>query len=160
MPARLFVIAEIRVYCETLAWRLSQEGFGTIVGTACTVRGALHSIAELRPEIVLIDVVPPEPFSDVRCLAAVSPGERVVTLAVPEGHADVVTCAAEGIVGYIARDATFPELVATLRDVQAGEAHCPPRIAAGLCHRLAERGGPTASSQLTPREAEILALID
>jgi hypothetical protein len=39
MPARLFVIAEIRVYCETLASRLSHEGFGTIVGTACTVRG-------------------------------------------------------------------------------------------------------------------------
>jgi two-component system nitrate/nitrite response regulator NarL len=160
MPARLFVIAEIRVYCETLAWRLSLDGFATIVGTATAARGALRSIAELRPEIVLIDVVPSQPFSDVRCLAAVSPGERVVALAVPQRHVDVVTCAEDGIIGYIPGDATFPELLATLRDVQAGEGQCPPRIAAGLRHRLAERGSPPAPSQLTPRETEILALID
>jgi DNA-binding NarL/FixJ family response regulator len=161
VPARLFLIAAVRVYCDTLAQRLSEDGFGTVVGAGLTARGALRAIVELRPEIVLVDVSPRGTLGDVRCLAAAAPGVRIVALAASETIHHAAACAEAGIVGCVPRDASFSELVATLRRVRVGEAPSQPsRTVTGLLRSLAERNGPIVAPELTPREMEILACLD
>ena len=161
VPARLFLIAGIRVYCDAVARRLSEEGFGTVVGAAATARGALRAIVALRPEIVLVDVAPHGTLGDVRCLTVAAPGARIVALAVPDISHNIVALAEAGIVDYVPRDGSFSELIATLRRVQAGDTPSKPRLSAGLRFSFAECECPTTPpSELTPREKEILARID
>lgn len=160
-PARLFLIADTAVYVEVLARRLSEVGCGLVVGTATSVQDALRAVSDLRPDIILLDVTAARRLAEVQRLAGAAAGARIIALGITETPHRVVACAEAGIVAYVARDATFDELLTTLRQVQAGEASCSPRIAAALFRRLAERvGTASAASALTPREREILTLID
>lgn len=160
MPARLFLVVDTPVYGEILGRLLSDEGCGA-VETSTTVAGALPTIARLRPEIVLVDMTAARPVGDIQGLATAAGDARIVALGIPETPHRVIACAEAGVAGYIPKDATFAELVSTVRHVQAGEACCSPRIAAALFQRLAERVGTGATAAgLTPREREILTLID
>ena len=159
--ARLFLIADTAVYVEVLARRMSEVRCGLVVGTSTSVPEALREVSELRPDIILLDVTAARRLADVQRLAKAAAGARIIALGITETPRRVVACAEAGIVAYVARDATFDELLATLRQVQAGEASCSPRIAAALFRRLAERvGTASTASALTPREREILTLID
>ena len=160
--ARLFLIADTAVYVEVLARRMSDVGSGVVVvGTSTSVREALRAVSELRPDIILLDVAAAPRLAEVQRLARVAAGARIIALGITETPHRVVAWAEAGIVAYVARDATFDELLTTLRQVQAGEASCSPRIAAALFRRLAERvGTASTASALTPREREILTLID
>jgi DNA-binding NarL/FixJ family response regulator len=80
------------------------------------------------------------------------------------GEDQVVACAEAGIAGYVDRDASLRDLVATVRSVARGELLCSPRIAARLMRRVAELADqprpPQTPAHLTRREREVVALID
>jgi DNA-binding NarL/FixJ family response regulator len=100
-----------------------------------------------------------------RALARDTPHARVVALAVPESERHVIACAEAGIVGYVAREASFTDLVAAIEGAARGEAHCSPRVAGGLLRRLGalslERDQhEVGDARLTARELEIVGLID
>jgi two-component system nitrate/nitrite response regulator NarL len=102
----------------------------------------------------------------LRLAQVLSESASVVALAIAETETSVIACAEAGAVGYVPRDASLADVAAVLRSVAAGETVCSPRIAAGLLRRLGARAAgaaagasePTAS--LTPREVQILALIE
>lgn len=147
MP-RLFLIAEIRAFREILAWRLSHENVGTVVGTAPTAPSALRAISELRPELVVVELSRSRWRADVRRIAAKAPGADIVGLA---GRDPVAGCCDDaGIVSLVRRDASANELLSTLRRV----------LACGAPLRRERAVASTPLSNLTKREAEILALID
>jgi DNA-binding NarL/FixJ family response regulator len=158
--ARIFVITEVALYRESLARRLSDESGFAVVGTATSAAAALGEIRETSPHVVLIDLATPSELSHVRAIAAAAPGSRLIGIAVPETQRYVVDCAEAGIAGYVPAEASIADLMTTVAQVQNGGAPCPPRIAAGLFRRLAERDAITQVPGLTPREQEILLLID
>ena len=159
--ARLFVIADTAVYGEVLARRLSEEGCGVVVGISTGVPAALQAVADLQPEIVLVDVTAAEHLVELQALAGAAAGAPIIALGLMETPRRVVACAEAGVVGYVPRDAPFGALQAALRQVQAGEVSCSPRIAAAVFRRLAERVATTSkASALTRREREILTLVD
>jgi two-component system, NarL family, nitrate/nitrite response regulator NarL len=78
---------------------------------------------------------------------------------------DVIACAEAGISGYVTREATLADLVATIERTTRGEAVCPPAVTASLLERIAvlanaRRDRPPLLDQLTNREAEIVRLIE
>jgi DNA-binding NarL/FixJ family response regulator len=91
-------------------------------------------------------------------------GLRVVALGVTETEPEIIAFAEAGVSGYLTRDASIPELVATIEAVARNELICPPRITAALMHRVAtlavDRRVTTPSFPLSPRELEVVALID
>ena len=75
-----------------------------------------------------------------------------------------LACAEAGVAAFVTRDTSLDGLTATLECVAQGGARCSPRATAALLRRLASladgRPPATRGAQLTPREREILTLID
>ena len=90
---------------------------------------------------------------------------EIIVMDLPPGHDDLVQFVGAGVAGFILKDATFDELVSTIRSVAAGGRVLPSRMTGTLFTRIAEAteiagcAGPPASAHLTPREREVVALL-
>jgi DNA-binding NarL/FixJ family response regulator len=169
---RVLVIAEVRLYREGLASVLAAHADIGVVGSRCRWQDAVPLVAQVRPDIVLLDAPPGEKAMAVRQLtgggggADPAPPVRVVALSVGD-HQDVMAWAEAGVCGFVTRDDSVAELVAVLRGVAKDELPCSPRIASALLRRIgalaAHHGaGPPPTgpqAQLTARELEVLDLI-
>lgn len=158
------VIADVRLYREGLVHALDHRGEVEVVGTAASSQDATMPLADLRPDVVLVDVSTTDGLAAVRAVAESAPDARVVAVASPEAEADVIAYAEAGASGYVPRNGSVADLRAVITSAARGEALMSPRITAGLLRRLADLAadhGPAALAvRLTPREAEILELID
>jgi DNA-binding NarL/FixJ family response regulator len=100
----------------------------------------------------------------VRTVVGSASGTRVVVLGVHEVESEVMACAEAGVAGYVTREASLEELVNVVESVARGESLLAPRIGALLLRRVAEAAKhsriPAAVDRLTPREIEIVGLID
>jgi two-component system nitrate/nitrite response regulator NarL len=163
MSIRVFVVSDIRFYREGLAHRIGVEDACVVVGTARSASGAMAALGDAAVDVVLVDAAAAGGLEEVRGLAAAHPGTPIVALGVPETERDVLACAEAGIAGYVPREASVTELLRTVAQVRDGETPVTPRIANHLFRRLAVLSadrGPGPAGTLTPREAEILELID
>ena len=90
-----------------------------------------------------------------------APGLKVVGFGLAETEENVLAYARAGVAGYVLREASLDDLVTALRGIARGEVRYSRRISATLLHRLATGLVPSAGAvQLTPRETEIVRLID
>jgi two-component system nitrate/nitrite response regulator NarL len=100
----------------------------------------------------------------VQALLAARPQLKVVALGVPEDGPEVVAVAEAGIAGYVSREATIEEVGEAMRGVLRGEAALSGKVAAGLLRHIARQAQSRRSieepRQLTPREREVLCLIE
>jgi DNA-binding NarL/FixJ family response regulator len=161
---RIMILADIRLYREGLTEALRRREELTVVGTAPSGQTGIVRARVLLPDIALIDMAMLDSTATVRALIKDVPTIKIIALAVPETESHVMACAEAGIVGYVSREGSVEDLLATLERVERGEALCSPHIVAGLLRRvatLATVAGPVAPVQrLTKRELEIVELID
>ncbi|MBI4277602.1 MAG: response regulator transcription factor [Armatimonadetes bacterium] len=161
---RVLIVDDIRLYREGLAQTLGREADITAIGAVADLREALAAVPEFRPDVLLLHMALPESLAALRALIGAAPHVKVVTLGVTESEDEVIACAEAGAAGYVLREATLEDLVAAIRSVTRGETICSPRIAATLLRRVAtlaaERRSWATRAELTPREREILELID
>jgi two-component system, NarL family, nitrate/nitrite response regulator NarL len=159
----------IRVYL-VLATRLYRDGVQDalssrfdVVGAAAFPAVGLPEIAALQPDVVLLDTDAPDSADAVASVIATAPSTRVVALAMPEVDTRLVGLAEAGISGYVSRQGSIDDLVATIESVFRGEMLCSPQMAATLLRRVtalaAERRPERSCAQLTERQSEIVALI-
>ena len=156
----VFVIVPVRVHREALAARLGEiEGFD-VVGAAATLGDALPRLRALRPDAAVLDAaacaitdVPPQ---------EVDAAHKLVALGVREDEA--VAWIERGVFGYVLPDAPFEELVQAVGRVARGELDMSPLATAELLTRVRRASAvlPSAAgpAQLSPREREVLALIE
>jgi two-component system, NarL family, nitrate/nitrite response regulator NarL len=158
---RVLVVSAIRLYREGLAASLARDGRFDVAGTAADADECLDAVRALGPDVVLLDLTIADALAAVRAVAGSD--TRLIALGVREVEADVVDAAEAGVSGYVGRDASLQELVDAVVCTARGESPCPPQITALLIGRIASaaRGpAPDLASKLTPREAEIVGLID
>ena len=160
----VLLIGDSRLYLEALVAGLDRHAAINVLGAAETADG-IALVMRVRPEVALIDIAFSDGMRILRELAADAPSTKLIALAVADADEFVITCAEAGVAGYVSRDASLADLVETIESVARGEAVCSPRIVARLIERLACLAGqapPThpGAARLTPREAEIIALID
>jgi two-component system, NarL family, nitrate/nitrite response regulator NarL len=142
---------------------LDREARIDLAGAAADVSRTITDCSRLRPDVVLLDGAGEDGVEAIEALVAAIPEVRVVALGVSESERDIIACAEAGVAGLVSRDASLPDLVATIERVEAGETLCSPRIAAILLRRLAAlaaQRNDDPAAQLTVREQEILGLID
>lgn len=160
----VLIVSDIRLYREGLAQVLGRESVFRLVGTASSPDDAMTQVRARPPDLLLVDMAMAESANLIRNIRAQIPDAKVVALSVMETERDVCACVEAGVSGYVARHASLSDLVATLESAARGEALCSPRMAATLIRRVAAlaRVQPAGSAQLrlTPRELEILHLLD
>ncbi|MDQ6829297.1 MAG: response regulator transcription factor [Gemmatimonadota bacterium] len=161
---RVLIISDVRLFREGLALGLCARGDVAIVGTAESLASARALLASCSPDIVLLDTGMARATELTRVLLSSDAALKIVGVAVAEESADVVACGEAGMVGYVARDGSIEDVATAIHDVRRGELQCSPRMAAALFKRLASGGrAPSvadASAALTPRELDVIELID
>jgi two-component system nitrate/nitrite response regulator NarL len=161
---RVLVCCSTRLYGEGLAAVLAAREGIEVVGCATAPADCLQQAEAMRPELVLLEMAMAEGSRLIDTLIDRAPGSQVVGLAVPEVEGAVVACAEAGAAACVTREETVDELVETLSYVVRGESLCTPRTAGILMRRLGTLAAlmpePPDECRLTPRELEVLALVD
>jgi DNA-binding NarL/FixJ family response regulator len=160
---RVLVVSDTRLFQEAFAALLERECGVAIVGTTSPPQ-AQAIAAELRPDIVLLDLTRRDNLSYANGLAEQRPAAKVVAFGVAETDAEIVALAAAGITGYVGNDAAAEDVLAVLTSVMRDELLCSPRVAATLCHHVAllsrnDHAGPSRAA-LSKRELQIAGLIE
>ncbi len=141
-----------------------QEGL-EIVADARRGAEAVERAAELRPDVVVMDVNMPgmSGVEATRALREVSPASAVLMLTVTHDKDAVLDAVLAGASGYLLKDASLPEIVRGIRAAAAGESLIAPAVAGNLLTRLRHHGAPEVrpapGPDLSPRELEVLRLV-
>jgi two-component system nitrate/nitrite response regulator NarL len=161
---RVLIVTDIRLFRDGLVEILRFRADIDVAGAASSASEALARIVELQPTTVLLDVGMGESLACVRAICQLSPDTKVLALGVAEEADDVLGCAEAGFAGFVSRNASVEDLVAALEGADRGEVACTPAMAGLLLRRVASlarsQGVPGAMPALTPRELEVLRLLD
>lgn len=101
------------LFAESLTAFLSTEDRITVVGRAANGEEAARLCAELRPDIVLMDISMPvlNGFEAAKLIRAEVPSTRILFLTGSASPADVAQARAAGGIGYVTKDKLATELV-------------------------------------------------
>lgn len=143
---------------------LERGGFD-VVGEAGTGVEAVSLAAELRPDVILMDIRMPVLdgiAASRRILASgVDPVPRVIALTTFDADEYVYEAIRAGASGFLLKDCTPAALVAAVRAVVDGETMLAPALTRRLLDRFVSHS-PVVSqevSALSPREREVTRLI-
>jgi DNA-binding NarL/FixJ family response regulator len=146
--------------CDSLAAR-SRFSW---VHAAADVDEAGRLIADLHPDVVIVDMATRDSLGVVRRIRNLDGDPRIVGFGIEEVEGEILACAEAGLAGYVPCDASLDDLVERIETIMRGELLCTPRMAAALFRRLELREPAVeqrgVSSILTAREREVLRLID
>lgn len=155
---RLLLVDDHTVVRQGLRMVLSLEADLEIVGEAADGREALQRVAELQPDVVLMDLLMPV-MSGVEAIRSIKrdwPEIEVVALTSVLEDKLVIEAVEAGATGYLLKD-TGPEvLVAAIRAAHRGEVHLDPKARKRLVREVRT---PEMRESLTVRETEILRLV-
>lgn len=137
-----------------------------VVGEARDGAEAVRLVAELAPELVLMDLRMPvlDGVAATAQIMDMQSGSRVLILTTYESDELILGAIEAGAGGYLLKAAPQEEILAGVRAVAAGETVLAPSIAAKLVQRVradAAGTGGTASATptLSPRELDVLRLV-
>ncbi len=130
-----------------------------LVGAAGNGEEAVRLCSELKPDVILMDMLMPgmNGVEATRIIVERCPQVRVIALTSFQ-KGELVRAALEaGAISYLLKDVGVEELVGAIRAAYAGQSMLAPAAAKALLQ--ATRRAPKVGSDLTPRETEVLALI-
>ncbi|MFD9424384.1 MULTISPECIES: response regulator transcription factor [unclassified Streptomyces] len=179
-PVRVLIADDQAMVREGFAVLLASQPGIEIAGTAADGLEALVKVAELRPDVVLMDVRMPEMdgLEATAQIVASTPDTKVLILTTYDLDEYVYQALCAGASGFLLKDASARQLAEGVRIVAAGESLLAPSATRRLITeftRLAGTGavagndsgphrGPrpparTSLPELTERETGVLALI-
>jgi DNA-binding NarL/FixJ family response regulator len=135
-----------------------------VVGEATTGEEAVALTAELRPDVILMDVQMPGKggIEATRRILETSPGVGVIVVTMFEDDDSVFAAMRAGARGYVLKGADKEEVFTVVRAVARGEAHFGPEIAKRLMSFFSAPRSIAPSEafpELTAREREVLDLL-
>jgi NarL family two-component system response regulator LiaR len=134
-----------------------------VVGEAAGGEDALRLVAELVPDVALVDLIMPgmDGIEVTRQIKALSPRTQVIVLTSYHEDEHIFPAIRAGALSYLLKDVGTEELADAVRKAAAGEAVMHSHVAARLVRELQERkhAAPQLTSSLTEREAEVLGLV-
>lgn len=160
MSVRALIIDDHVLFAEAIKPALASSGV-EVVGVATTGAEGLRAVAELRPDLVLVDLGLPDQSGLVlgRSIVDRFPEAKVVALTALEDPKAVREAIRAGFHGYLTKDTSASRFVQAVHAALAGQVVYPRRLAMRGARTAAEENARLLASQLTQREREVLALL-
>jgi NarL family two-component system response regulator LiaR len=158
MAIRILLADDHKVVRQGLRMFLGMEADLEIVGEACNGQEAIERAQELKPDVVLMDLLMPE-VSGIQAIAEIRrkmPDVEVIALTSVLEDRAVYDAMRAGAIGYLLKDTEPDELSAAIRAAAAGQVQLSPRVAQRLMQEIPSPDNPET---LTDREKEVLNLL-
>jgi len=137
-----------------------------VVGEAGSVAGAIETVLSTQPDLVLMDYSLPDGngLDATKAILAENPQIEIVILTVHEEDDLLFNAVRSGAKGYLLKNISAKEMIATLQGLSRGDAALMPAQTRSILSEFAKTSAPQAtdlyaSNPLTERELEVLELI-
>ena len=138
------------------------KGFDDLewVGEAASVQEAVDLCAEVRPDVVLMDMMLPDKTGAeaTRMIRDYNPDTEVVVLSSFQNQDLVEQALQSGAIGYLLKNVAADDLAQAIRDAHAGRSTQAPEATDSLVQATRGRS-PRTDYGLTVRERQVLALV-
>ena len=166
-PIRVLIADDQQMVRQGFSVLLNTKPDIDVIGQAVDGLDAVSKVAELAPDIVLMDIRMPElgGIEATRRITGATPEIRVLVLTTFDLDEYVYEALRAGASGFLLKDASADQLAEAVRVVAAGDALLAPGITRRLLTEFSRlRDRPRAPLKervggLTERETEVLALI-
>lgn len=158
-PIRVLLVDDHAMVRRGLAVMLQAFDDLALAGEAATGEEAVRLCAELRPEVVLMDMQLPDMtgVEATRAIRGANAAIQVIALTSFKDEAWVQAVLQAGAIGYLLKNASIDELAAAIRAAQVGQPTLAPEATQALIHAATRPLPP--GHDLTEREREVLALL-
>lgn len=165
-PVRVLVVDDHDLFRTGLSALLSDQAGIEVIAQASGGRMGVRLAAELRPDVVLMDLRMPdlEGAEATEEILRDRPTARVVALTVSADDGDVAAVLAAGACGFLAKDTPMEAIVAAIRAAAQGAAWLSPRAARVMLEMMRRDVSETQADQpqlgaLSARELDVLRLL-
>lgn len=159
MSIRVLLADDHAVVRQGLRMFLSLDPELEIVGEAADGAEAVRLARELKPEVVLMDLVMPV-MDGITAIAAIRrelPDTEVIALTSVLEDEKVIGAVKAGAIGYLLKDVSAEELANAIRSAYAGRPSLAPEAAQALIQISIK--GPEIGADMTERERDVLRLM-
>jgi DNA-binding NarL/FixJ family response regulator len=159
MAIRVLIVDDHAVVRQGLRMFLALDPDLDVVGDAENGSEALRLAKELRPDVVLMDMLMPvmDGVAATGAIRQALPDTEVIALTSVLDDSSVVGAVKAGAIGYLLKDTNADELCRAIKAAAAGQVQLSPQAAARLVREVRAPDVPAPS--LSERETEVLRLI-
>ena len=157
---RILLADDHKLMAEALQ-HLLQADFD-VVGTVSDGRALIKAAAELKPELVVVDIGMPllNGLDAADQLKALHPDIKIIFLTQNREPRYAVEAFRRKASGYLLKDSAASELTTAIREALQGRSYVSPLIAKGMLnHALNPEPADPSLRELSPREREVLQLL-
>lgn len=159
---KVLIVDDHKIVRQGLINLLSDEAWITVIGEATDGRDAMRKVAELNPDIVVIDIGMPE-LNGIEATRQIRIKSdcKVIALTIHNNIQYVQEMLKAGASGYLLKDCAFDELVDALKCINEGQYYISKTIVDQSLFQSKESSSPPKilSEQLSSREKEVLQLM-
>jgi DNA-binding NarL/FixJ family response regulator len=161
------IVDDHPLFREALRQLLESDPNVRVVGAAGNGRDGIRLVKELRPDILLLDLLMPDTpgLATLRELSTLTPPVRTLLLTEDAGNNDVIDALHLGARGVFMKHSTIEMLFECIHAVMAGHywlgRECVGELVESICARAYSRGAsrPQPTFGLTPRQLDIVSAI-